>query len=344
MDSPRAEQAEVKVEEAEPETTEVGAAAGRKKKNKKKKSKTAEDAVMPEIAPPPMPPPMPLPPDVPDDPTMKKLMEDAFGPPSSETGDRVARGMETLSVLSSEESASAIKWLEESAEGLLADQLQEPRLCFHCGASPAASSCSRCGVAAYCGKDCQTADWGSKRGRWGGHKASCAKYKCLGKGQILSPSGRREATEAVLARLRLYLCPFALCHGSGGEEGKKPRGLVFLQFGCSLSALALPAPRDCSGRTLSSDERGAMLHFVSLEEFENEVAPSDAKIGALSAAVASAVAAHDDKAQVVVLARAACGYTALLLQPLVPAWNVAVALAREYVEQDCLQINLDDGL
>ncbi|KOO23076.1 hypothetical protein Ctob_008945 [Chrysochromulina tobinii] len=36
-----------------------------------------------------------------------------------------------------------------------------------------------------------------------------------------------------------------------------------------------------------------------------------------------------------------CGFTALLLQPMVPAWNVARTLASEYERQECLQINLD---
>lgn len=139
----------------------------------------------------------------------------------------------------------------------------------------------------------------------------------------------------------IAVCPFALCHGSGGFPGR-PRGLAFVQLGCSLAAIALPAPRDCSGRPLQPDEREVLLLFVSLEEFENAIAPTDPKLSALQPAVASAVAAHDDKQSVVVLVRASCGYTALLLHPLVPAWNVAKTLAEEYKDRETLQLKFDD--
>ena len=49
------------------------------------------------------------------------------------------------------------------------------RVCSGCGVDEAGgvdvklNACSRCGVALYCGKECQTADW--KRG----HKLTCVK-------------------------------------------------------------------------------------------------------------------------------------------------------------------------
>ena len=86
-----------------------------------------------------------------------------------------------------------------------------------------------------------------------------------------------------------------------------PRGCAFVQFGCSLAALALPAPRDCSGRPLEPGERGAMIHFVSADEFAAEVAPSDPKLGALAEAVSGAIERHDDRQEVVVVGRGATG-------------------------------------
>jgi len=276
--------------------------------------------------------------ETPIDPTLKGLMEDAFGPASDGSrGDRMERGLEAAAGLADPE-RHVVQWLDEIADNPTADKLSDPRLCFCCGAEAPRSHCSRCGVASYCNKACQSSDWGNQ-GRWGGHKTLCSQYQQLGKAQAIAPDRRRAVLEATLARLRLYVCPFALCHGSGGESGK-PRGCVFVQLGCSLATLALPAPRDCSGRVLAADERAALIHFISGAELD-EVCQTDVRIAALKERIDTAIRSHDDRQYVCVLARAACGFTALLLQPMVPAWNVARTLASEYERQECLQINLD---
>ena len=336
-------------------------AAKKKKKKKKRKQKATDDGAEgaegtdgddahdeSEAAERALPPPAALPSgnigiesadqETPIDPTLKGLMEDAFGPASDATrGDRMERGLEAAAGLADPE-RHVVQWLDEIADSHTADKLSDPRLCFFCGAEAPRSLCSRCGVASYCNKACQSSDWG-KQGRWGGHKTLCAQYQQLGKAQALAPDGRRAVLEAALARLRLYVCPFALCHGSGGESGK-PRGCVFVQLGCSLATLALPAPRDCSGRVLAADERAALIHFISGGELE-EVCQTDVRIAALKERIDTAIRSHDDRQYVCVLARAACGFTGLLLQPMVPAWNVARTLASEYERQECLQINLD---
>ena len=55
---------------------------------------------------------------------------------------------------------------------------------------------------------------------------------------------------------------------------------------------------------------------------------------------------HDDEAasedEVVVLVRAHCGTTVLVVQPLVPERKVCLQLATEYETQEALQIDLDD--
>ena len=274
------------------------------------------------------------------DATFKGLMEDTFGPSGEASDDRIQRGISHANALS-EVSAANVEWLCEVSHSLIPDRMEQPRLCFKCGKPEPGSTCGQCGVARYCDRQCQIADWSAKKGAWGGHKTHCGGYKALGMNQELAVSRQHEVVETLLAKARLYLCPFALCHGSGGGKGK-PRGLAFLQVGCSLATLALPAPRDCSGKLLNADERTILVHFVSVEEFEAEVAATDPRISELRQSVSSAVASHDDREQIVVLVRASCGFTALLKQPIVPAWNVTCALAQEYTEQECLQINLDD--
>ena len=272
------------------------------------------------------------------DPTLNALMRETFGPPADSPGDdRIERGMAAVEQLS-ETADGAIRWLHAS-EQLAPSVLPTTRLCFRCGKPEPKSSCAKCGVAGYCGRDCQLADWG-KKGEWGGHKSHCAIYRALGRSQCITDG--RAVVERLLTRLRLYICPFALAHGSGGGEGK-PRGCLFVQVGCSLSHLALPAPRDCAGHRLQADERQCMIDFISPATFEAEIAPSDATLATLVAPLAGAVANHDDRAEAVVLLRASCGYTLLLVQPLVPEWRVAKAMAEQYANVETLQIDLDDA-
>ena len=156
----------------------------------------------------------------------------------------------------------------------------------------------------------------------------------------LEPASQRRVLEALAVKMRLYVCPFALARGSGGGGGA-PRGFAFLQIHCTLPTLALPAPRDCAGHALPAGERAVLVQFCTMAEYEAEIAPADAQLAELGGALAEAVATHDDHTAVVVVLRAACGFAALCLQPMVPEWRVARALADEYAEREALQIDLD---
>ena len=282
------------------------------------------------------------------DATLKALMQEQFGPARAvdETADPetcVRRGLDEVEALSQLDlGADGFRWLDEITDGLLPSVLHQPRRCFTCGTPSPASSCAKCGVASYCNRDCQTKDWSAKTGAWGGHKKQCAAYKSLGQQQqVESAEERRLIVEKALASIRLYMCPFAIFHGSGYGT-RAPRGCVFVQFGCSVDELALPAPRACDGRPLETGDRSALVHFATLEEYDAEIAQSDKRLSAVREALVRAIEGHDDRQHVVVLLRAACGYTAVILQRLVPEWRVARQLADEYANRDCLQINLDD--
>lgn len=296
------------------------------------------------------------------DPTLRALMEDAFGPPEDGTKsqaeetheDKLAKGLETVNTLSSPD-AVTIRWLHEGGV-CKPPPLKEPRLCFACAKPSPTAGCSKCGVAGYCGRECQTADWG-KKGAFGGHKLHCNMYKTLGKQQLLNdPAFRRATLEALLARIRLYMCPFVLSKSGGADsvkgkgKGKKQstvaakRGFAFVQLGCTLAEMALPCPRSCSGHRLVAGDRAILLHFVTLAEFESEVVASDPEaFSAARAPLASAVASHDEKQELVVLMRTACGLVHVATHPLVPEWRVAVTMASEYDSQEALQLDLDDA-
>ena len=55
------------------------------------------------------------------------------------------------------------------------------------------------------------------------------------------------------------------------------------------------------------------------------------------------MASHDDKLELVVLIRTACGLVVVATHPLVPEWRVAVTMAAEYESQEALQLDLDDA-
>ena len=109
----------------------------------------------------------------PMDQDIRKMMEDKFGPPDRaedadpETGDadRTAWGLRKVEELSSAQHApptgSTTRWLFETpfedeppAERQNAGSVRAA-VCFSCGASAPASSCSKCKVARYCTRECQ---------------------------------------------------------------------------------------------------------------------------------------------------------------------------------------------
>ena len=227
------------------------------------------------------------------DPTLQALMEQNFGPPDGAQPDmdRVQRGLAEVARLSdpAEGAAAAgaadataavsdgeggmqIRWLHEAPPLAPEPPPTQPlpmassTACFRCGASGATASCARCGVAAYCSKECQRSDWG-KGGAFGGHKTLCARYKLLGRDMVVPVADRRAVVAELVARTRLYVCPFAVHHA---EHSSSP-GFAFVQSECTLAELALPAPRDTHGRPL---ERPRSLHlmFMALGEYDEYLA------------------------------------------------------------------------
>ena len=150
-------------------------------------------------------------------------MRSAFGP---EIGQRretqeelAARGLKKAEALQSTEGAPATRWSYEELCAPVRDL--PPALCFACGAEGAASACSRCGVAKYCKRECQVADWKVR------HKQGCEALHSLGPSQRIADSAAaRVAADALVAKMRLYAFPFAAQSLSSAG-----RGFVFLQVG-----------------------------------------------------------------------------------------------------------------
>ncbi|CAN0209886.1 unnamed protein product [Ectocarpus sp. 6 AP-2014] len=191
--------------------------------------------------------------------------------------------------------------------------------------------CSKCG-AKYCSRECQVIDWKKD------HKAMCGQLKEMRGGDAgggRAPLDRQSVVARVLGRVRLYLCPFAVCHGEA-----LGRGFVFVQQTPNpVLELEYLRPVNSNGRRL---DRSIILHFLSMGEFVDAVLQDDFELGVIRSPLEAAVESYDTKAEMVVLFRARCGYMAVVVVPLVPGWAVCRQLGLEYKEKDALQLNLDD--
>ena len=210
------------------------------------------------------------------------------------------------------------------------------RRCFRCGAGGAAATCAKCGVACYCSRECQKADWG-KGGAFGGHKSLCERYKWLGREQRVPPEEHRTILTELITRTKLYVCPFFVHHAEASAPGS---GFGFVQSECTLAELALPAPRDVWGRPLAQP-RSLVIMWMSLEEFPEYVAETGDTRAPPAELLATAAAARAED-ELLLLVRTSCGACAALVVPVVPELRVCRTLATEYAGKPVLQLDLDD--
>lgn len=201
------------------------------------------------------------------------------------------------------------------------------------------SKCSKCNIAAYCGRDCQIKDWKS-----GGHKKACASYQ-----QLSSLTSDDESTvtatkvavrNQIYQRIRFYACPYAVWKSS--ELGN---GFLFLQSDTTLQDLSLAIPKDASGRQLL-EPRAVLLHYLTLGEYDAEVCKDDFEMALVRPKLQELVEkSHDPEKEVVILMRLRCGHVALGKAVLVPDYRVCMQLGKDYYADNtagAIQLNLDD--
>ena len=267
---------------------------------------------------------------------LQGLMEQTFGPKDgADSGERMQRGLEEMARLSVARPDFVRRWLHETPPAE-APPANTERLCFRCGAGGAAATCAKCGVACYCSRECQKADWG-KGGAFGGHKSLCERYKWLGREQRVPPEEHRTILTELITRTKLYVCPFFVHHAERSAPGS---GFGFVQSECTLAELALPAPRDVWGRPLAQP-RSLVIMWMSLEEFPEYVAETGDTRAPPAELLATAAAARAED-ELLLLVRTSCGACAALVVPVVPELRVCRTLATEYAGKPVLQLDLDD--
>mmetsp|Transcript_22373 Transcript_22373/g.47025 ORF Transcript_22373/g.47025 Transcript_22373/m.47025 type:complete len:252 (+) Transcript_22373:141-896(+) len=231
---------------------------------------------------------------------------------------------------------NTVQWIKEMELGYN-EVCARTTVCFSCGSQPSSESstplskCAKCGVAAYCSRECQKEDW--KRGR---HKMACPSYARVAQTPI-SDATKKAIRNELFARIRFYVCPYAVFRTA--ELG---RGFLFLQSDKSLQDLSTYIPKDRTGRIIT---RSVLLHFLTLGEFDSEVCKDDFELALLRTPLKETIDSYDTEKEVVVLCRFRCGNMALGKAVLVPDYKICEQLAKDYYvgnNAGALQLNLDD--
>ena len=171
----------------------------------------------------------------------------------------------------------------------------------------------------------QVADWK------GCHKHICKQIAALRDGGKID---KKEALLAGLQKIRLYLCPFAVCKAK--QQG--PGGFIFAQSPCLATDFHWKRPVNGSGEALS---RCFMITHMTMDEFA-DLCKDDFEMGVARQPLVDAVAECDPLKRVVVLVRTRCGFIGVLDFPLVPDHGICLALGEDYVQHSTLQLNMDD--
>ena len=231
---------------------------------------------------------------------------------------------------------NSVEWIKEIELGY---KESSPRsiVCFSCGIQGSSENstrlykCSKCGVAAYCSRDCQLMDWKSGR-----HKMACPSFARVAISPI-SDETKEKIRNELFSRIRFYVCPYAIFRTA--ELG---RGFLFLQTDRTLQEMAPYIPKDFTGHTI---QRSVLLHFLTLGEFDSEVCRDDFELALLRTPLEDAVETYDTEKEVIFLCRFRCGNMALGRAALVPDYRICKSLAKDYYGKNtagALQLNLDD--
>ena len=225
------------------------------------------------------------------------------------------------------------------SEGLDDNDDRSDAICFNCGKeSEKLSRCGKCEVATYCSRDCQLTNW--KKGSGGGHKFSCDAYKRVGSDMmIFMPDDKESARKDVFQRIRFYACPFFVYR----SEVMKKRGFLFLQSDSTLSEMSLPTPVLANGRTFTKP-RCVLMHFLTMEEYNQELCKDDFEMVTVSKELANAVAEYKESEELAVMMKFRCGHIAVGVTKLVPVYSLCETLGKEYFENagTAVQLNIDD--
>mmetsp|Transcript_4735 Transcript_4735/g.5458 ORF Transcript_4735/g.5458 Transcript_4735/m.5458 type:complete len:248 (+) Transcript_4735:84-827(+) len=227
------------------------------------------------------------------------------------------------------------------ADGPDSNDDMAPPVCFNCGKSEGKTKllrCSKCQVARYCSRECQVANW--KKGPGGGHKFSCDAYKRVGEDMmVVMPDEKESARKDIFQRIRFYACPYFVYR----SQVTNKRGFLFLQSDSTLAEMSLPVPILANGRPMTKI-RGILMHFLTMEEYNNELCKDDFEMFTVKNELQSAVENYKESEELAVMMRFRCGHMAVGITQLMPNYALCETLGKEYYEHagTAVQLNIDD--
>lgn len=231
------------------------------------------------------------------------------------------------------------------ADGPDSNDDMAPPVCFACGKEESECTnhklmiCSRCEVATYCSRECQLANW--KKGAGGGHKYCCDAYKRTGSDMMIAfPDDKESARKDIFQRIRFYACPFFVYRS---EQASKKRGFLFLQSDSTLAEMSLPIPVLANGRPVTK-LRGVLMHFLTMEEYSNELCKDDFEMVIVKKELQNAVNEYEESKELALMMKFRCGHMAVGITKLMPDHTLCSTLGKEYYEQagSAVQLNIDD--
>jgi len=143
---------------------------------------------------------------------------------------------------------------------------------------------------------------------------------------------KSEVMYETLRRVRIYMCPFAVC-----KHGMHDRGFVYFVAPSPMQELFFQGGFDQLGRRL---DRSVFLEYMTLEGFDRLVTEMP-EMEVIRPNLTTTVEEYDPVQHAVVLFLSGDGQCDVLKVPLVPEYAVCLNLADDYVDKEKIQLNID---
>ncbi len=183
------------------------------------------------------------------------------------------------------------------------------------------SICSKCGVSAYCSRDCQVLDW--KRG----HKKNCTQYAAIRTGKRID---HRLVLEKLIRKSHMYLNPFYIAK----RKGKGP-GFLYLNSKNTLEQLYLTVPVDMDGNPFV---RSAICRFVTKNDFRSMV-KQNFELAVIQKKLFDCNMNSKETVPIVIMLR--CGVYVVLEITYFPSFVVCERMSGHHDKDEKLQFSLD---
>ena len=149
---------------------------------------------------------------------------------------------------------------------------------------------------------------------------------------------KEEAANNTLRRIRIYLCPYAVC-----KHGMHDRGFVYLMTPSPMRELYFQGGFDQLGRRLA---RSVFIEYCTMDGNEgsngfDNILKEIPEMEQVRDKLAKCVEEYDVTTHLVCLFLAGDGYCNVLQMQLVPDYQICLNLAEDYIDKDKIELKVD---